>query len=55
MAYVNGSHHVTLSIGTAQEVVDFHVDAPVSQQRQRRPELGGLDVMGSQRPRPEVK
>jgi glyoxalase family protein len=26
MAYVNGSHHVTLSVGTAQEDVDFHVN-----------------------------
>jgi glyoxalase family protein len=25
MAYVEGSHHVTLSVGTAQEDVDFHV------------------------------
>jgi glyoxalase family protein len=26
MAHVNGSHHVTLSVGSAQEDVDFHVD-----------------------------
>lgn len=26
MAYVNGSHHVTFSVGTAQEDVGFHVD-----------------------------
>ena len=25
MAYVNGSHHITLSVGRAQEDVDFHV------------------------------
>ena len=27
MPYINGSHHVTLSVGGAQEVVDFHVTA----------------------------
>ena len=25
MAYVTGSHHITLSVGRAQEDVDFHV------------------------------
>ncbi|GAB2966739.1 VOC family protein [Amycolatopsis acidiphila] len=26
MAHLNGSHHVTMSVGSAQEDVDFHVD-----------------------------
>ena len=26
MAHLNGSHHVTLSVGPAQEDVDFHVE-----------------------------
>ncbi|MCU1649405.1 MAG: Glyoxalase, partial [Pseudonocardia sp.] len=25
MAHINGSHHVTMSVGSAQEDVDFHV------------------------------
>ena len=25
MAYIEGSHHITLSVGRAQEDVDFHV------------------------------
>ena len=26
MAYIQGSHHVTLSVGHAQQDVDFHTD-----------------------------